>query len=629
MSKIYSTPGVYIEEKNALPNSVVAVATAVPAFIGHTEKAIFNKKDVTHEPVRISSFGEYLLYFGGAPKTTYSISKSSGGTDFTLDVSEGNYLLYNSIKLFYANGGADCYIVSVGSYREDVEKDNFFGFDANNQPKGIDALKKYLEPTMVVIPEAVLLDEGDCHAVQQQMLMHCGNDMRSRVAILDVYDGYKPRDMSNEDVVTKFREGVGQEFLDFGTAYYPWLDTTITSRNEVSFENINMDSFDELISILKTDTKMNISAGLLDAGRGKEIDTEVDKITTFKPFTFLEKFETALGAMSDAEIAQLESVDLSKISDADEKKAIAARIKPLSDKLDAALKAIEDLTKAQNDIVKTLSAAPLENERQAYKDFDTKFEALQKIVKDGKGEKYPNLTKAFDETKESLEKALEFKPSVKTLNQALGVVHPLYKSIIDSITKKINLLPPAAAMAGIYTMVDNNVGVFQAPANVSVGSVVKPAINISGDEQDDLNVPLNGKAVNAIRTFPGKGTLVWGARTLDGNSMDWRYISVKRTVIMIEQSVKNAAEAYVFETNTAATWENVKAMLKNFLTNVWAQGALAGATPEDAFSVDIGLGTTMTPADVLEGIMKITVKIAVTRPAEFIVLTFEQQMQKS
>lgn len=71
MAKIYSTPGVYIEEKGAFPNSVVAVATAVPAFIGYTEKASLDTKDVTNKPTRISSFGEYLLYFGGAPNTTF------------------------------------------------------------------------------------------------------------------------------------------------------------------------------------------------------------------------------------------------------------------------------------------------------------------------------------------------------------------------------------------------------------------------------------------------------------------------------------------------------------------------------------------------------------------------------
>jgi len=100
-------------------------------------------------------------------------------------------------------------------------------------------------------------------------------------------------------------------------------------------------------------------------------------------------------------------------------------------------------------------------------------------------------------------------------------------------------------------------------------------------------------------------------------------------VIFIEQSIKNAASAYVFDPNTSATWTNVNAMITNFLTNVWMQGGLAGATAADAFSVDVGLGSTMTPSDILDGIIRVTVKVAVTRPAEFIVITFEQQMQKS
>jgi hypothetical protein len=127
----------------------------------------------------------------------------------------------------------------------------------------------------------------------------------------------------------------------------------------------------------------------------------------------------------------------------------------------------------------------------------------------------------------------------------------------------------------------------------------------------------------------GEGTLVWGARTLDGNSLDWRYINVRRTMIMIEESIKLAAKAYVFEPNVANTWVTIRAMIENFLTGVWKQGGLAGAVPADAFSVHVGLGDTMTPEDVLEGILRITVMVALTRPAEFIEITFRQQMQKS
>ena len=200
---------------------------------------------------------------------------------------------------------------------------------------------------------------------------------------------------------------------------------------------------------------------------------------------------------------------------------------------------------------------------------------------------------------------------------------------MKNLRSSMNLLPPSPAMAGIYSMVDNTVGVHQSPANISVGSVIKPAVDLTAKDQEDLNLPLNGKAINAIRTFPGKGVLVWGARTLDGNSQDWRYISVRRTVIFIEQSIKFAAEAYVFEPNVSSTWSNIRALISNFLTNVWKSGALAGATPDDAFSVDVGLGTTMTPIDILDGIMRISVRIAVTRPAEFIVITFQQKMQTS
>jgi len=177
--------------------------------------------------------------------------------------------------------------------------------------------------------------------------------------------------------------------------------------------------------------------------------------------------------------------------------------------------------------------------------------------------------------------------------------------------------------------VDNSRGVWKAPANVSLNAVVSPAVNITHDDQEDLNVTTQGKSINAIRTFIGEGTLVWGARTLDGNSLDWRYVNVRRTMIMLEESIKLATKAYVFEDNNAKTWVTIKSMIRNFLTGIWKRGGLAGASPDDAFGVFAGLGETMTPEDILEGILRVTVLVAITRPAEFIEITFQQQMQKS
>lgn len=193
-----------------------------------------------------------------------------------------------------------------------------------------------------------------------------------------------------------------------------------------------------------------------------------------------------------------------------------------------------------------------------------------------------------------------------------------------------NILPPSGGMAGVMTTIDNEDGVWEAPANTSIVGASSLPIRLSESQQADLNVDaISGKSVNAIRYFNGIGILVWGARTLDGNSQDWRYISVRRTMIFLEQSCKLAAQAYVFQPNVKNTWEAVKAMIGSFLTSIWKEGGLQGASASDAFSVECGLGSTMTSDDILNGFMNVTVKVAVVRPAEFIVLTFQQQMATS
>jgi hypothetical protein len=241
---------------------------------------------------------------------------------------------------------------------------------------------------------------------------------------------------------------------------------------------------------------------------------------------------------------------------------------------------------------------------------------------------FDNAKKA-DEAKNEIKKMLDDKADVESLTQTLNTISPSFKKAMEAILKKLNVLPPSSAMAGALSMVDNTRGVWKAPANLSLANVVSPAINLTSEDQEDLNVTVSGKSINAIRSFVGQGTLVWGARTLEGNSQDWKYINVRRTMIFIEQSVKAAAKAYVYEPNTANTWTLVRSMISSFLSTIWKQGGLAGLTAEDAYDVEVGLGSTMTPNDILDGIMNITVKVAITRPAEFIVITFQQKMQQS
>jgi phage tail sheath protein FI len=205
----------------------------------------------------------------------------------------------------------------------------------------------------------------------------------------------------------------------------------------------------------------------------------------------------------------------------------------------------------------------------------------------------------------------------------------LFNQIKLELDKLTVTIPPSGAMAGIYARVDSNRGVWKAPANVGVMSVVGPDKKVTNLEQDGLNVDPSGKSINVIRTFAGKGTLVWGARTLAGNDNEWRYIPVRRFFNMVEESVKKASSQFVFEPNDANTWVKVRAMIENFLTLQWRAGALAGAKPEDAFFVRVGLGQTMTAQDILEGRMNIEIGMAAVRPAEFIILKFSHKMQES
>jgi len=205
---------------------------------------------------------------------------------------------------------------------------------------------------------------------------------------------------------------------------------------------------------------------------------------------------------------------------------------------------------------------------------------------------------------------------------------PEYKLLKKIVADKLCVLPVAPAIAGLYTRTDRSQGVWIAPANKDLNSVIEPTIKITTKQQENLNVDtISGKSINAVRSFRGRGSaIVWGARTLDGNSVEWKYINVRRLFILVEQSIKNAAFSVVFKPNVPITWSVVKATLNNFLTNLWRQGALVGASPSEAFSVSCGLGETMNENDINEGIMRIQVKIAPSRPAEFIVISFEQKM---
>ncbi len=245
---------------------------------------------------------------------------------------------------------------------------------------------------------------------------------------------------------------------------------------------------------------------------------------------------------------------------------------------------------------------------------------------------YPSLETVLSYSYDDADVPVTYDGAEPTVGQAAdlsSLKSELYNKAKKAIASKPVVLAPSSTIAGVYAKVDSTSGVWKAPANVGLNYVIAPTVKISHEAQESLNVDVTaGKSINAIRTFTGKGTLVWGARTLDGNSNEWRYVSVRRFFNMVEESVKKATERFVFEANDAKTWIRIKTMIENYLNQQWKSGALAGSTPEQAYYVSVGLNQTMSAQDILEGRLIIEVGMAAVRPAEFIVLRFSHKAQE-
>jgi phage tail sheath protein FI len=190
--------------------------------------------------------------------------------------------------------------------------------------------------------------------------------------------------------------------------------------------------------------------------------------------------------------------------------------------------------------------------------------------------------------------------------------------VFDPATGENIYVPPAGHMAGVWGRNDATRGVHKAPANEVVRGAVEVELNISRAEHDLLNP--NG--INVIRSFPGRGIRVWGARTLSSDPA-WRYINVRRLFNYVEGSILNGTNWVVFEPNDMDLWGRIRRTISAFLYRVWLDGALFGATPEQAFYVKCDAETN--PQEVIEaGQVVCEVGIAPVKPAEFVVFRLAQ-----
>ncbi|MFN8395505.1 MAG: phage tail sheath C-terminal domain-containing protein [Bacteroidia bacterium] len=197
-------------------------------------------------------------------------------------------------------------------------------------------------------------------------------------------------------------------------------------------------------------------------------------------------------------------------------------------------------------------------------------------------------------------------------------------TIRNTASRLFNLyVGTCGAVAAQYGVTDRNRGVWKAPAGMTLAGCTKPFIGWQAYDDGPLyDGSGNGKDVNRIRLAGNYGAQVWGARTLAGNDLDYRYIPVRRLMTYIGQTLKRSTSYAVFQANNANTWTELRNMCEGLLNDLWRQGALMGAKPSEAYQVRIGLGQSMNADDVLQGRLKIMIAVAPVRPAEFVSISF-------
>ncbi|HEY9698908.1 MAG TPA: phage tail sheath C-terminal domain-containing protein [Trichocoleus sp.] len=642
----YKTPDVYVEEISLFPPSVAEVETAIPAFVGYTAKATrLSGNDLRDVPTKVKSLLEFETYFGKSPEINVTKVLLDESNNFVSASFTNSYYLYDSMRLFFDNGGGDCYVVSVGSYSNTIDREKLIN--------GIKQLRKFDEPTILLFPDAAGLSAAELGAIQQQALIQCG-ELRDRVCVLDT--------RSDDPNGVAFRQNIGINNLKYGAAYTPWLK--INYAKNVSYEDVRnvirkgaaevavtLDTLTSDTNIQQTIANLNNALGDVTVINGKitpilsttaSLNDRYGALLTAyqnsKTATTLQNLFQFLFQLADVVEGMLDTPTGVKGTELqrDIRNAIASTLRNAFSDLIANEKELDasspDAYEAQWDETPNPAAAEWSNI------FTTGSPAASDIIPAAattlaaQGDALlPNINKNFTLINGVINGFISSAANyVSTYEKNLYDTYPIFQTLIRGINNMLTSIPPSGAIAGVYAMVDNQRGVWKAPANVSLAGVIEPIYNFELSETDALNVDVNaGKSINAIRAFAAKGTLVWGARTLAGNDNEWRYVSVRRFFNMVEESIKKSTYWAVFEPNDANTWVKVRGMIENYLIQKWREGALVGAASKDAFFVKCGLGTTMTAQDILEGRMNLEIGMAVVRPAEFIILKFSHKLQTS
>lgn len=600
----YLAPGVYVEEFDSGSVPMEGVGTSTAGFVGITERG-----NIEGLPELVTSFSDFKRKFGGY------LSQA--------EFHDYRFLPY-AVEQFFVNGGSRAFIARVMP-PDSVCAEGFapakdkavLNIKSKNPGVWGNDLKIKIIPSSKA--KTQILEKIEGNTVKYKAKNSAGFDVGDVVLFTKGTDKVYNRVSKVQDNFIEFENDFSVDIVDTNIVPEGTLSTCefnmevvygdIVEKYENASLNIAAASYIEKKTV-KSDL-ITVTVGNGDQGQALE-ETAATKKTDEKADT-----KAAEKAPSDNKAA-----------------AITAPFEEISGSSEAALFKV-DLLNGSNGSEGSISAADFigtdngpgkRTGIQAFIDNDVvSIMAVPGIID-------PNvqlMLVAHCENLGSRFAVLDVPKESKKVNDVIvhrnifdsnyaALYHP-WLQVYDSLDKKNMFMPPSGSIMGIYARSDNSRGVHKAPANEVVKGCSGLDCQYNKGEQDILNP----KGVNLIRSFPGQGIRVWGARTCSSNAL-WKYVNVRRLFIYLEESIKANTNWVVFEPNDELLWIRVSRTIESFLTTLWRNGALMGSTTDEAFYVRIGR-ETMSQDDIDNGRLICVIGIAPVKPAEFVIFRITQK----
>lgn len=567
----YLSPGVYVEEFDSGPKAMEGVSTSTAGFIG-----LARRGPVTGKPVLITGISQFRSVFGGY-----------------LDAAVKYRHLAYGIDQFFTNGGSCCYVMRVASASDttasmELEQD---GVALHLKAGSVGAWGNEVRVTMQKqrLIKTNILEEA--------------RDEQKRIVRVKSISGYEAGDLvelvsgdgKEYNRIVSVREGELELERSFTL---PYVDNNLLPSiflHRIGFIlQAECDGMVETYNVTWNTAAADFVNRVMTKGILLQGTFTIEEETVEKLEAWLSQFQLndALytGFLKDGKTVVEEGAELFLGEDKGPGKR--SGLEAFKEVDDVSIMAIPGVT-----IPAVQSALVAHCEALA-----NRFAILD----------MPYDTRSVD----------DMQTHRSYFDSNYGAIYHPWLQIYDPLLRTSGFFPPSAAMAGIYARTDNTRGVFKAPANEVVRGCTGLSVNYNEAEQGKVNP----KGINLIRSLPGQGIRVWGARTMSSDA-SWKYINVRRLFIYVEESIRTNTSWAVFEPNDANLWMRVEGTIHMFLNTLWRSGALVGSSEDEAFFINIG-PSTMTQDDILNGRLVCVIGIAPVRPAEFVIFRITQKMQE-